>query len=164
MLRNPPLTIHKPLEAIKKMKRQIIRTFSHLINRWTCVHIITADTLKMFNWFDSVNLSEAISGLRLFTLPLADFLPNWFLYSLPAGLWLFSYLSILLVVWNNKISKHNIHWLLLVPTIAIVSEIGQLFGIVPGTFDIFDLTFYLGATILPLLIFTNSKTIKSQTT
>ena len=122
------------------------------------------DTLKMFSWFDRVNLSGVISELRLYTLPLTDHLPNWFLYSLPDGLWLFSYLSVLLVVWDNTISKQNIHWLLLVPAVAVFSEIGQLFGVVPGTFDIFDLTFYLGGTVLPILIFTNSKTIKSQTT
>ena len=118
----------------------------------------------MFSWFDSINLSTAISELRLFTIPLSDHLPNWFLYSLPDGLWLFSYLSVLLVVWDNAISKHNIYWLLLVPIVAIFSEIGQLVEIVPGTFDIFDLIFYLWGTVLPILIFTNSKTIKSQTT
>ena len=122
------------------------------------------DTLKMFSWFDSINLSAVISKLRLFTLPLSDYLPNWFLYSLPDGLWLFSYLSVLLVVWDNVISKHNIHWLLLVSVVAIFSEIGQFFKIVPGTFDIFDLIFYLGGTVLPILIFTNSKTIKSKIT
>ena len=145
------------------MKRQII--IGHVLTLLSggLLYIsFRQDTLKMFSWFDSVNLSVAISELRLITLPLTDHLPNWFLYSLPDGLWLFSYLSILLAVWNNSISMHNIHWLLLVPAIAIVSEFGQLFGIVPGTFDIFDLTFYLGGTILPILIFTNSKTIKSK--
>jgi hypothetical protein len=51
-----------------------------------------------------------------------------------------------------------------VPAIAIVSEIGQWFGIVPGTFDVFDLLFYLAGTVLPILLFTNLKTIKPQTT
>jgi hypothetical protein len=59
----------------------------------------------MFNWFSSVNLSESISNLRLFTFPLSDLFPNWFLYSLPDGLWLFSCTSILLVIWNNRISN-----------------------------------------------------------
>ena len=147
------------------MKRQIV--IGHLLTLLLggLVYIsFRQDTLKMFSWFDRVNLSGVISELRLFTLPLTDHLPNWFLYSLPDGLWLFSYLSVLLVVWDNTISKQNIHWLLLVPAVAVFSEIGQLFGVVPGTFDIFDLTFYLGGTVLPILIFTNSKTIKSQTT
>jgi len=147
------------------MKRQIIIGHLFTLILGGLVYIsFRQDTLKMFSWFDSINLSAVISELRLFTLPLSDHLPNWFLYSLPDGLWLFSYLSVLLVVWDNVISKQNIHWLLLVPMIAILSEIGQLFKLVPGTFDIFDLTFYLGGTVLPILIFSNSKTIKSQTT
>tara|TARA_B100000768_G_C11135061_1_gene313506 strand:+ start:316 stop:675 length:360 start_codon:yes stop_codon:yes gene_type:complete len=116
----------------------------------------------MFTWFDSLNLSVFISEIRFFTLPFSDHLPNWFLYSLPDGLWLFSYLSVLLMVWDNTISKHNIHWLLLVPLFAVFSEIGQLFKIVPGTFDILDLTFYIAGTALPILIFTNLKTKKHE--
>ena len=112
----------------------------------------------MFNWFEMIGLKEAISYLRFFTLPFYDNLPNWFLYSLPDGIWLFSYLSILLLIWDNKISKHNIHWVLLIPSIAIFSEIGQLFEIVSGTFDITDLVFYLAGTILPILIFTTKYT------
>ncbi len=115
------------------------------------------DTLKMFSWFDNINLSTVISKLRLRTVPLSGHFPNWFLYSLPDGLWLFSYLSGFLVVWDNVISKHNIYWLLSIPMVAILSEIGQFFEIVPGTFDIFDLLFYILGTILPILIFTNSK-------
>jgi len=112
----------------------------------------------MFNWFEMIGLKEAISYLRLFTLPFYDNLPDWFLYSLPDGIWLFSYLSVLLLIWDNKISKHNIHWVLLIPSIAIFSEIGQLFEIVSGTFDITDLVFYLAGTILPILIFTTTYT------
>jgi len=146
------------------MKIQIIigHVFTLLLGGLIYI-LFRQDTLKMFSWFDSINVSAAISELRLCTVPLSGHFPNWFLYSLPDGLWLFSYLSVLLAVWDNVISKHNIHWLLLVPMIAIFSEIGQLFEIVPGTFDIFDLIFYLLGTVLPILIFTNSKTPRNST-
>jgi len=146
------------------MKIQIIigHVFTLLLGGLIYI-LFRQDTLKMFSWFDNINVSAAISELRLCTVPLSGHFPNWFLYSLPDGLWLFSYLSVLLAVWDNVISKHNIHWLLLVPMIAIFSEIGQLFEIVPGTFDIFDLIFYLLGTVLPILIFTNSKTPRNST-
>lgn len=146
------------------MKIQIIigHVFTLLLGGLIYI-LFRQDTLKMFSWFDNINVSAAISELRLCTVPLSGHFPNWFLYSLPDGLWLFSYLSVLLVVWDNVISKHNIHWLLLVPMVAIFSEIGQLFEIVPGTFDIFDLIFYLLGTVLPILIFTNSKTPRNST-
>tara|TARA_B100000524_G_C23572905_1_gene342513 strand:- start:22 stop:378 length:357 start_codon:yes stop_codon:yes gene_type:complete len=118
----------------------------------------------MFSWFESVNLSNSISEMRLFTLPLSIYLPDWFLYSLPDGLWLFSYVSFLLVVWGNVISKHNIHWVLLVPLIAIFSELGQLIKVIPGTFDVVDLCSYFLGAVLPVLIFANLKTNKPITT
>lgn len=142
------------------MKRQII--IGHFITLFLggLVYLsFRKDTLRMFKWFHNLNLSEYISNLRLFTLPLSEFFPNWFLYSLPDGLWLFSCISILLVIWNNTISSQNIYWLILIPSISIISEIGQYFLIFPGTFDIFDLIFYIGGSFLPLLIFTNSKSI-----
>ena len=145
------------------MNRQIIIGHLFTLILGGLVYILfRQDTLKMFTWFDSLNLSVVISEIRFFTLPFSDHLPNWFLYSLPDGLWLFSYLSVLLMVWDNTISKHNIHWLLLVPLFAVFSEIGQLFKIVPGTFDILDLTFYIAGTALPILIFTNLKTKKHE--
>jgi hypothetical protein len=146
------------------MKIQIIigHVFTLLLGGLIYI-LFRQDTLKMFSWFDNINVSAAISELRLCTVPLSGHFPNWFLYSLPDGLWLFSYLSVLLAVWDNVISKHNIHWLLLVPMVAIFSEIGQLFEIVPGTFDIFYLIFYLLGTVLPILIFTNSKTPRNST-
>lgn len=147
------------------MKRQINIGFLFTLLLGGFIYILfRQDSLKMFIWFESINLSNSISELRLFTLPLSFHLPDWFLYSLPDGLWLFSYISLLLLIWGNVISKQNIHWVLLVPLIAIFSEIGQLIKLVPGTFDIVDLGFYLSGTILPILIFANSKTNKTITT
>ena len=139
------------------MKRQIILGHFFPLFFGGLIYIsFRQETLKMFRWFDYCNLSAVISKLRLYTLPISDHLPDWFLYSLPDGLWLFSYLSLVLLVWDNVISKHNIHWLLLVPTIALCSEIGQHLKIVPGTFDVMDLMFYISSIILSIIIFTKS--------
>ena len=147
------------------MKKQIILGCLFSILSGGLIYVLfRQDSLKMFSWFGSVNLSNSISEMRLFTLPLSIYLPDWFLYSLPDGLWLFSYVSFLLVVWGNVISKHNIHWVLLVPLIAIFSELGQLIKVIPGTFDVVDLCSYFLGAVLPILIFANLKTNKPITT
>ena len=147
------------------MKKQIILGCLFSILSGGLIYVLfRQDSLKMFSWFESVNLSNSISEMRLFTLPLSIYLPDWFLYSLPDGLWLFSYVSFLLVVWGNVISKHNIHWVLLVPLIAIFSELGQLIKVIPGTFDVVDLCSYFLGAVLPILIFANLKTNKPITT
>ena len=107
------------------------------------------ETLILFTWFDISYLSE----FRLITLPFSQILPNWFLYSLPDGLWVFSYVTISLVYWKNVINKRNIFWIIIIPCIGLSSEIGQLFNILPGTFDKSDLLFYFVGTISPFLLF-----------
>ena len=147
------------------MKKQIILGCLFSILSGGLIYVLfRQDSLKMFSWFESVNLSNSISEMRLFTIPLSIYLPDWFLYSLPDGLWLFSYVSFLLVVWGNVISKHNIHWVILVPLIAIFSELGQLIKVIPGTFDVVDLCSYFLGAVLPILIFANLKTNKPITT
>ena len=147
------------------MKKQIILGCLFSILSGGLIYVLfRQDSLKMFSWFESVNLSNSIFEMRLFTLPLSIYLPDWFLYSLPDGLWLFSYVSFLLVVWGNVISKHNIHWVLLVPLIAIFSELGQLIKVISGTFDVVDLCSYFLGAVLPILIFANLKTNKPITT
>lgn len=111
----------------------------------------------MFSWFDSIKISHVISELRILTLPLSKYLPDWFLYALPDGLWIFSCITVLLIVWGNVISKHNIFWIVLMPLVAIFSEIGQFMKIVPGTFDLMDLIFYTLGSSLPIFMFANSK-------
>jgi hypothetical protein len=120
-------------------------------------------TLKMFGWYDRLGLSNSISNLRDYSEPLIKDIPNWFMYSLPDGLWIFSYISLMLYIWKNSISRNSAIWIFIIPFIAIISEFGQLFKLVPGTFDIIDLLFYVLGIFLPLLIFNNSLNFKNQT-
>ena len=110
------------------------------------------NTLVMFKWFDNMMLTGAITAIREYSFPFRHNLPSWFLYSLPDGLWIASYTCFMLFVWGRNI---NFFWLTLLPMIAILSEIGQLFRVVPGTFDIMDIVFYVAGSFLPLVIFNN---------
>ena len=136
------------------MKKQLlIGHFLTLLTGGFIYILFRPDTLKMFGWFDKLNFTESLEQIRNITLPYLDHLPNWFLYSLPDGLWLFSYISLLLAIWGNEITKQNILWLFLIPIIAIFSEIGQFISIVPGTFDMMDMAFYVSGVVLPILLF-----------
>jgi hypothetical protein len=109
----------------------------------------------MFSWLNSVN------GVRI----LNDFgntfhVFHWFKYSLPDGLWLFSYTVLMLEIWKQRINKESLFWIFILPFIALFSEFLQLFKVIPGTFDFIDLIFYSLGTILPfyqpnVLIFSN---------
>jgi len=116
-----------------------------------------SNSLRMFNWFSALSLEQPIQVLRVsITALIKGNLPMWLLFSLPDGLWVFSYITITLLLWKNRISKHNIFWLLSIPLIAILTEIGQGYEVIKVTFDLIDLAFYLLGTIAPLSIFTKN--------
>jgi len=138
------------------MKKQLI--FGHiatLLVGGLIYLLFRTSSLKMFEWYNTIGLGTFTNKLRVLTLPFAYKIPDWILYSLPDGLWIFSYISLILFIWQNKISKNSLFWILLIPFIAISSEIGQLFRIVPGTFDLTDIILYLIGITTPFLIFTN---------
>lgn len=112
--------------------------------------------LLMFKWISYLKLEYLITDIR--GAPFLKFkIPNWALYSLPDGLWLFSFTSTILLIWKNKINSHNIIWLTLIPLIAIVSELGQAIHVINGTFDYFDLLSYLSGSLISFLLFSSRK-------
>ncbi len=120
--------------------------------------IFRSEKLLMFRWFQFLNLNDFIQSMR--SLKASLVFPAWFLYNLPDGLWIFSYVLISIEIWNRKITFQNIFWISIIPLIAIISEILQFFNLLRGTFDVFDFLFYILGTIIPLLFYDNLTLIK----
>lgn len=116
----------------------------------------------MFDWYYRIGLLNPINNLRESINLKANDIPHWFLYSLPDGLWIFSYISLMLFVWKNSVSFKSIVWILIIPILAIGSEVGQLLSFMSGTFDFTDLVFYILGTILPFLFYHKSIKYKFQ--
>ena len=96
-------------------------------------------TLRMFSWARSAGLMDAVLNMRKSAEPYRSALPGWAIYSAPFAVWMLSYMLFVEAVWNGKRCKARLLWILAVPALAIASELGQLFPIVPGAFDIVDL-------------------------
>ncbi|MFV8364763.1 hypothetical protein [Flavobacterium sp. XS1P27] len=118
------------------------------------------DTLLMFNWFKWIGFTDLVIFLRTNNQLQNLTIPNWVKFSLPDALWLFSFTYIILLIWDFKITRHSVLWILLTPTVGFFSEIGQLIGIIPGTFDKVDLLLLLLSTVLPFYSVSNLKSIK----
>lgn len=118
------------------------------------------DTLFMFSWFNKIGLLDSIGLLRSNQQLQNLTIPSWVKFSLPDALWLFSFNYVLLTLWNFKINSQSAFWLFLAPTIGLFSEIGQLMGIIPGTFDSVDLLLLFIATVIPFLSVINLKSAK----
>jgi len=112
--------------------------------------IFRNESLIMFSWIEYLSMSNEINTIQNFRNIIS--FPKWFIYSLPDGLWIFSYTAISLEVWKHSINNQNIFWIFSIPVIAVLSEFLQLSKIIPGTFDPADLIFYFLGIILSFCI------------
>jgi hypothetical protein len=114
--------------------------------------LFRTDSLVMFGWFEQLRISEFIYNLRD-----AHLFPQFgsfktIINTAPGGLWTFSYTVFLLFIWNLEFNFRNIFYFMSVPAAAVVSEIFQLTGLIPGTFNYLDIISYSAGAILPLII------------
>ncbi len=94
--------------------------------------------LYMFKWLDSINLLSNLQSYRLIVTDFEKIIPKIVIYSIPNGLWLFSGILIIKVIWWEEIIYQRIY-IIFFCIISFLSKILQLFNIVPGVFDILDL-------------------------
>lgn len=106
--------------------------------------------LVMFQLIEKWGMSDYLKSFRDISTNYSIY--EWIKYSIPDGLWLFSYMFLINTVWGNHkcISSYIFLWTL--PVAAILSELLQFITIVPGTFDIVDLMCYILAIIFFLII------------
>lgn len=111
-----------------------------------CIYLLFRDTTII----SSTTLTQHIkSGY----LP-----PGWIIYNLPDFLWLYSLFASLTYLWMHS-SQTIVRVYMFIGFIgALLSEVLQKFKLLFGTYDPFDLLFYLFALVLFLLI--NSKSFK----
>ena len=91
-----------------------------------------------FQWFNIVNLENWFDFIRNNTINLRGWLPEWFVFSLPNGLWAFAYSLLIFTFWLKSDSKLKFFWYLSVPVLVLGFEFLQYFGLIPGTFSVQD--------------------------
>lgn len=115
-------------------------------------------SLTLFSWLEKINMRDYIDTARG-SINLS--LPEWLIYSLPDGLWILSYMLVIGAIWDFDL-KNSAPALFFLPALALISELLQLPGIVPGTFDFGDILAYLlGITLAMVYIIKNNRYEKS---
>ena len=116
--------------------------------------LFRSDSLTIYYWFPILKhikhilVSKQAFNLNLLSRPVREFL----IYSLPDGLWLYSFTCFMILIWDNSKSKLKYFWMYIGTVIALTQKLGQGLGIFNGTFDINDIVIYLIATIVATLI------------
>jgi hypothetical protein len=106
-----------------------------------CIYLLWRSTsLLMFRWFDAAGLLPAIAEVRLFAAFVRPHLPTWFIYSLPDAAWVACGVLLFAAIWSGSSHPVRHFWVLLAPSLALGGEFAQLFRLLPGTFDMADVT------------------------
>jgi len=106
-------------------------------------------TLNMFKWVELISLSSFINLVRETLYPIKGYLPEWIIFSLPDGLWVYSFSSSFIIIWNDEFDFAK-PWLLVPLFLGAFAEVFQYFRILPGTFDLIDLFICATASILSI--------------
>ena len=94
-----------------------------------------SENILFFSWMQYFNINYSI--LRQANLG-NNMIMSYFIYSFPNGLWVLSGLLFLKAFLRNN-KKYLIFYSIVFIFISISIEVGQLFGIISGAFDIFDI-------------------------
>lgn len=107
-------------------------------------------SLNIYQWCAALGFSSIINNLRAQVQDwnISDFVK----FSLPDGLYCTAYILIIDAIWykDKGLIKNII--ISIVPFVTISSEVIQYFGLVKGTFDIYDLTCYAIPPLIYMLL------------
>ena len=111
-----------------------------------------SETLLMFKWAKNLGLDFIVSSIRGSLESLNSDRMKYIIFSAPYGLWVISFCCFIGAIWHKDSSLSAIILRLIVPVIAVSSELLQFVGFLPGTFDINDLLVLIVSTIVGLTI------------
>jgi hypothetical protein len=118
--------------------------------------VFRKNTLLVFTWISFFDLGGFVNVLRSFFGEYKKYIPDFILYSLPDGLWVYSGTVLFLRIWRhekNSFSKY--FWILLPFAVSILMEFSQLFNLIRGTFCFNDVLFIIFLFIIPIYISLN---------
>ena len=80
------------------------------------------------------------------------FIPEWFIFSLPNGLWAFAYALLITSIWSGSKSWLRHLWMASIPILVVGYEVLQYEGLIPGTFSLQDIVFGMAGLIVGIII------------
>lgn len=111
--------------------------------------LFRSESLIVFNWLGYLGILEHIREFRELLNSFKYVLPNWVIYSLADGLWVYAFVSAYLIYFKID------YWLIVPFLLSIGIEILQYFQFFQGTFDVLDLIYFIIGYTLPFLLLKN---------
>ncbi len=109
-------------------------------------------SLIVFSWLSALWLDGFVDYLRELFFPFYNVFPEYVIYSLPNGLWVYSGTFLFLRIWKGSLSFYYKYFWVFLPLISsLMMEVFQYFRIIKGAFCFTDialnlLSFFLAVT------------------
>jgi hypothetical protein len=100
--------------------------------------LLRSPSLLVFHWVDAIGMTNPLLTARGIVDPFRTWSPQWALYSLPDGLWVYAITACMAMIWRNGQGAVGQLWVWSGFALGAGSELGQAIGVVPGTFDLAD--------------------------
>lgn len=123
--------------------------------------LFRSTNLRMFDWVSAFGFDKIIFNVRSSIGEFKNSVPKWIYFSLPDGLWVYSFTSALLIIWRKNRRQARL-WILVPFTLGVIIEILQLFHLFLGTFDILDLIFSITFFALSVQVFRSKKQYETK--
>lgn len=101
-------------------------------------------SLKAFDWIRSVGVLDPLMLARSCTQSRIA-IASWIEYSAPGALWAISWVFFIGGIWRGHSRTTIVVWMLIVPAVGVLSEFLQANAVLPGRFDVQDVTAYCTA-------------------
>jgi hypothetical protein len=105
-----------------------------------------------FSWINSTRAIHWINIIRNSSLSLSKVLPEWIVYSLPDGLWAFSYSLLITGIWSRSKSLLRYFWFASIPLLVLGFEFLQFSRLIPGTFCLQDIALGIAGIFIGILV------------
>jgi hypothetical protein len=107
----------------------------------------------IYSWVLNLGFENEVCHLRIAAQGIS--LPDWFIYSMPDGLWMFSFVLTVLSIWRFNLDKTTWIWIGSTILIGLGFELMQSFVKRLGVFDWMDLFLMIAGAAIALTIFSN---------
>lgn len=156
--------INNNLLSLRFQKNQVLFSVVSVLLGGLIYLLLRPTAPKFFETLSLIVPGEWLDSLRANTLNLGLVLPDWFLYSLPNGLWAFSYTLLTTTIWAQHQSPIKYFWYTSIPVLVFGFEFLQYFGLIRGTFSIPDLVAGLSGILAAITIkLLTTKTYNNET-
>ena len=133
-----------------KKKAIFLHVFIPLLIGSSIYIFFRSTSIRVFKWINFLGIRRGIEEIRYSVSPSEKYLPIWVKFSLPDCLWVYSFTSAIIILWQNDFNIGK-YFLLFPVVLGCLVELAQLIKIFPGTFDIVDLLLNVSGFILSIV-------------